>query len=180
MARPRTINRELLLDHAEHIVSDQGAARLTFGSLATASSVPKASIQSAFGTREKLLDGLIERWARYENERYQSALGADHSPENRLKAHLTTTAAETADAGNRLATTLAAMVGSGSHSESITAWYKDRLGSLDASTPAERKQRIAYLAAEGALYIRNMAKLEMSDALWRDIFADLEELALDL
>lgn len=179
MVRPRSIDREHLLDKAEQIVTHDGAAHLSFGSLATQSGIAKASIQSAFGTREQLLEALVRRWMHKDDQRYQLALGNDRSPESHVRAHLTTTAEEAEEAGGRLASVLAAMVGRGHRSKNIADWYASRLGSLTATTNAERRRRIAYLAAEGAYYVRNMAKLEIDDECWREIFKDLESLVLD-
>ena len=61
MVRPRTIDREYLLNVAEDIAAATGAAGLSFGSLAAAAGVSKASVQSAFGTREALIEAMLNR-----------------------------------------------------------------------------------------------------------------------
>lgn len=171
MARPRTIDREQLLDAAEEVVSAGSAASLSFGSLAQAAGVPKASVQSVFGTREALIDAMLDRWLKRERRRFDEAAGPNPSPRQRIHAHLATTEQE--DAGSRVATLLAALAGSGEQSASTARWYRSRIGDLSAETPEQRRLRIAFLAADGAFYIRYLVGFRMSEALWKDLFDDL-------
>jgi AcrR family transcriptional regulator len=173
MARPRTLDREHLLDVAEELVAESNAANLTFGSLATAANVPKASIQSAFGTRQGLIDAMLERWIKQEKARFEAAVGEAPSRRERIGAHIKITAEEPAEANSRVASLLATLAGSGEQSESVANWYDGRIGSLTARGADERKQRIAFLAAEGAFYMRHVVGYEISDKLWAEIFRDL-------
>jgi len=171
MARPRTIDRERLLDAAESVVSAGRIAALTFGSVAAASGVPKASVQSAFGTREGMIDAMLERWLRREQQRFDRAAGARPSARKRMQAHIQITEEE--EAGTRMATWLAALAGSGEQSASTAAWYASRIGALTAKTAEQRRLRIAFLAAEGAFYIRHLVGFPIDDPLWHDLFKDL-------
>jgi AcrR family transcriptional regulator len=167
MARPRTIDREQLLDAAERIV----AAKLSFGSVAEASGLSKASVQSVFGTREALIDAMIERWLTREQQRFDELTGERPSPRARTLAHMQTT--EEACDGQRVTTLQATLAGSGEQSASTARWYAARIGDLAAKTPEQRLLRIAFLAAEGAFYMRHLVGYRMSRSLWRDIFKDL-------
>jgi len=171
MARPRTIDRERLLDAAESVVASGRIAGLTFGSVAAASGVPKASVQSAFGTRESMIDAMLERWLQREQQRFGRAAGARPSARKRMRAHIQTTEEE--EAGTRMATLLAALAGSGDQSASTAAWYASRIGTLTAKTAEQRRLRIAFLAAEGAFYIRHLVGFPIDDRLWHDLFKDL-------
>ena len=171
MARPRTIDRERLLDAAESVVAAGRIAALTFGSVAAASGVPKASVQSAFGTREGMIDAMLQRWLAREEQRFERAAGKRPSARKRMQAHIRTTEEE--DTGSRMATLLAALAGSGEQSASTAAWYRARIGSLTAKTREQRRLRVAFLAAEGAFYIRHLVGFPISEALWHDIFEDL-------
>jgi AcrR family transcriptional regulator len=175
MARPRTIDREHLLDVAEGIVAKASAATLSFGSLAAAAGVPKPSVQSAFGTREALIDAMLERWLGREQQRFEAVAGAARTPRARVRAHIHTLAEEPKEASSRMASFLAALVGSGEQSASTARWYRSRIGDLSAKTRDQRRLRIAFLAAEGAFYVRHLAGFPMRDELWEEIFADLEQ-----
>ncbi|MET0285229.1 MAG: TetR/AcrR family transcriptional regulator [Polyangiales bacterium] len=173
MARPRTIDREHLLDVAEGIVAGASAATLSFGNLAAAAGVPKASVQSAFGTREALIDAMLDRWLAKEQQRFDAVAGQARSLRARVRAHIQTLADEPRETSSRMAGFLAALVGSGEQSESTARWYHARIGDLSAKTREQRRLRIAFLAAEGAFYVRHLAGVELRDATWREIFSDL-------
>lgn len=177
MARPRTINREALLDAAEVLLHKQGTPSLSFGAIAAESGLSKASVQSAFGTREQMLDALLGRWMSKEQERFDAIAGDDPDDAQRLYAHIQATKDETSEASSRILSLLAAQIGSGTQSESMLAWYRDRLGTLEANDEAARKRRLAYLAVEGAILVRDMVGYQIDDALWEEIFDDLEKYA---
>jgi AcrR family transcriptional regulator len=178
MARPRSIDRDRVLDAAEAVVSRSGAGALSFGAIAEEAGLTKASVQSAFGTRAALIDMLIDRWMSQEEERHRAALGEAVSAGARLVAHLRTTLADMLDDnGQRVSTLLAVLAGEGEHSASMRAWYLGRLGDLAAATDEERRRRVLYLAAEGAFFLRCLVGLPVSEVIWRDVFADLERMS---
>lgn len=176
MARPRSIDREKLLDVAERIVARNGAATLSFGSLARDASLSKASVQTAFGTREAMIEALLSRWMKREAARFQALLGNDGRPVSRLKAHLQSTQHEEGDVGRTVSAMLAALASSGNASIAMQDWYRVRLDDLEADDPASRNRRLAYLAAEGAFLLRNLVGMEIDDDKWASIFRDIEGL----
>jgi AcrR family transcriptional regulator len=176
MARPRTIDRERLLDVAERLVASSGATTLSFGSLASAASLSKATVQTVFGTREAMIEALLARWMSREAEAYQAILKNDSAPRARLRAHLQTTQQEEDSIGKSVSALLAALVGSGNASTAMQNWYRVRMDDLDAWDVDSRKRRLAYLAVEGAFLIRNLVGLEIDDDKWNSIFRDIEEL----
>lgn len=162
---------------AEQLVAGSGAAGLSFGSLAAAAGVPKASVQSAFNSREALIEAMLARWLCAEQQRFEATAGPDPAPQERTRAHIQTLAEETTETSSRIAALLATLAGSGDQSAGTARWYASRVGDLSAATPDERRLRIAFLAAEGAFYMRNLAGFEMSKVLWDDIFKDLADYA---
>lgn len=177
MGRPRTVDRERLLQVAEEVASAGGAAGLSLGKVATAAGIPKATVQSVFGTREGLIEAMLERWIRDEAERFAANGGGQPSAKERVRAHVLTTEAEPTDISSRVAALFAVLASSGDQQPKITAdWYAGRIGSLEAETDDERRLRLAFLATEGAFFIRHLAGLEMSEAVWGSIFADIKRL----
>ena len=53
--RPRSIDRDKVLDAAEGIVAAEGAAGLTFDAVARAAGITKGGVQYCFGTKDKLI-----------------------------------------------------------------------------------------------------------------------------
>ncbi len=179
MVRPRTIDREHLLDMAEAVVTESGAIGLSFGAIATASGLPKASIQSVFGTREALIEAMLDRSIAQEKVRFHEAAGPTPSARQRIRAHVRVTADESTVSMRRVACLLAAMVGSTQQMDRAIEWYLSRVGDLNATTEEERSLRIATLAAEGALLMRYLIDYPMPDDLWHQIFQDIERMTLE-
>lgn len=176
MVRPRTIDREKLLDVAEVILTEQGAIGLSFGAIASASGLSKATIQSVFGTREALIEALLNRWIHQENARYTEIAGPNPSAQERMLAHVKSTAEEMDADMRRVATILAAMAGSERQMKRAVQWYVTRVGSLEANTPAEQRLRAAFLATEGAFFMRYFIGYEIPDHVWDSIFLDIKQL----
>ncbi|MCS2607956.1 TetR/AcrR family transcriptional regulator [Halomonas dongshanensis] len=176
MARPRSINREQLLDLAEDLIASGGASSLSFGSLAKAASLSKASVQTVFGTREAMIEELLVRWMTRESEQYQTILGDNCTADARLKAHLQSTQREESDVGRTVSAMLATLASSGFASSEMQNWYLVRMDNLDADDREGRQRRLAYLAAEGAFLLRNLVGLKIDDDKWASIFHDIDEL----
>lgn len=176
MVRPRTINREHLLDMAEAVVAESGAIGLSFGAVAAASGLPKASIQSAFGTREALIEAMLDRWIAQEQTRFHDVAGPTPSARERIQAHVQITAEESTVSMQRVASLLAAMVGLTQQVERAIEWYVSRVGDLNATTEEERSLRTAFLATEGAFFMRYLIGYPMHDDLWHQIFQDIERM----
>lgn len=184
MARPRNVDREAVLDAAEALLAAAGLPALTFGALAAASGVAKPTVQSVFGSRDALLAAVLQRWLAREQRRFDAELakatpaGSGPDAASRTRAHILSTAAETLATGRQMVHLLAALAVAGPHGqEGALPWYAARLGGLEATTPAQRRWRLALLAAEGAFYVRCLAQLPMEDERWEDIFKDILALA---
>ena len=179
MARPRTIDRERVLSAAETVVTEGGAASLSFSTVAARAGLSKATVQSLFGCRDALIEAMIARWLAHETRRYRAYLGEDASDDARLRAHLASTRAEMATGGGRhMATLLASFVSEGRQSDNVRRWYRERLGDLGADSADDRRRRIAYLAAEGAYFLRCVVGVEADESFWSEVFEDLESPAV--
>lgn len=176
MVRPRTIDREYLLNVAEDIAAATGAAGLSFGSLAAAAGVSKASVQSAFGTREALIEAMLNRWLAAEALRYQAQGGGSPDFKDRVRAHVRTTAGETVGSLQRVACLMASLDGTEAQTRAAARWYESRIGDLTVQDEEERRLRLAFLATEGAFFLRHVAGYRMDPRVWEDIFRDLQAL----
>ena len=124
-----------------------------------------------------MLDALLGRWMSKEQERFDAIAGENPDAQQRLHAHIKATKEETSEVSSRILSLLAAQIGSGTQSESMLAWYRDRLGTLEADDAEAKKQRIAYLAVEGAILVRDLVGYKIDDTLWAEIFDDLDKYA---
>jgi AcrR family transcriptional regulator len=173
MVRPRTIDRERLLDIAELLILEAGTGAISFGRLADAAGLSKASVQSVFVTREAMVEALLERWLRHERLAYDEEVGTGATLKERVRRHIKMTKKESEETNSRLAAVLAAQVGESRPNTAMANWYGARVGDLSAGTQEERLQRIAFLAAEGAFFMRYIVGYPITDRLWRELFRDL-------
>ena len=56
------------------------------------------------------------------------------------------------------------------------AWYAEWINRFDPGSASERRARTAFLAAEGAFYLRSLGLVEMDQAGWDDVFDDILKL----
>ncbi|MNI73788.1 hypothetical protein D3C73_1298190 [compost metagenome] len=132
-------------------------------------------MQTAFGTREAMIEALLTRWMAREAEAYQAILGSDQSPAARLKAHLQSTQLQD-DVGKAVSALLAALFGNGGASTAMQNWYWVRMENLEAVDFESRQRRLAYLAAEGVFLLKNLVGLDIDETKWNSIFEDIDEL----
>src|SRR3546814_3454823 len=89
MARPRTIDRDAVLDAAQRVVARDGAAGLTLEAVAAEAGISKASVLYDYGTKQALMKALIERRIAAEDSRIgeiEAGLGA--VPDAAIRARL--------------------------------------------------------------------------------------------
>lgn len=174
--RPRTIDRERLLDAAEEIVASQGAVALTIDAVAKAAGITKGGVQYAFGSKEALIAAMFERWDSSYNALFRAVAGDDPSPAEAVRAHVEATHRSDEASQAKAASLLAALIRSPDDLESTRDWYRSRVAGLDPSRPEDRRARLAFLACEGAFMLRFFGLLDIGRAEWRDVFRDIRGL----
>lgn len=179
MSRPRTVDRDRLLNAANAVIAASGVAALSFGSVATAAGLSKATVQSAFGTREAMIAALLERWLEQEQARFEAMVGPAPTALDRVRGHLASVVEDTQESSDRFAALVAALAGTGEQGRAVEAWYRARMGDLSAPEAEAKRARIAYLAAEGAFFLRHLVGFPLSDETWADVFSDLRRVVDD-
>jgi AcrR family transcriptional regulator len=175
MARPRVIDRERLLDIAEAIARNEGMARLTLGALALAADVSKGGVQAIFGTKDQLLDALFQRWIGEYDADLHAMVGDTPAPLDALAAHIAITRSIDEAEAHRAAGLLTVLLSTADQRQNSDDWYRSRLDLADLSTPEGRRARIAFLATEGAFFLRCFGLLRMETEEWNDILDDIRK-----
>ncbi|RUO80112.1 TetR/AcrR family transcriptional regulator [Idiomarina tyrosinivorans] len=70
----RPSNREVILDAAERLVAERGAGHLTFDALVACTGISKGGLLYHFGSKDALLEAMIERMVDKKRELRDSAL----------------------------------------------------------------------------------------------------------
>ena len=173
MARPRSIDRDRLLDAAEEIMRSQGAAALTIDALARACGITKGGVQYAFGTKDDIIDALFERWNRDYDAKFAAIAGPDADAVQRIRAHLVATREADEVSMTKAASLMAGLMQTPEHLASTQGWYRGRLAGLDAAKPEGRRARLAFLACEGAFLLHFLRFMPLKDAEWQAVFDDI-------
>lgn len=173
MGRRRTIDRDKVLDAAEAVVSAVGAAGLTIDAVAKAAGITKGGVQYCFGNKDGLIDAMMERWFNQFDAAVAAKVGDASDTSTAMRAHAEVTEHMNTAENARTSGMMAALLQREEHMEKNRLWYRGRLDSLDLTSDAGRRARLAFLATEGAFLLRSFGFVDMDDAEWRDIFSDI-------
>lgn len=175
--RPRSIDRDKVLDAAEALVMEKGAAELSFEAVARAAGITKGGVQYCFGTKENLIRSMIQRWGESFDADVMDRAGNDGSPRSVVRAHLEATRDGDAAEYSRSAAMMTALLQSPEQVAATRDWYTQRLATLDLTKKADRDAALAFLAGEGAFMLRTFGLIELDEAQWAALFSDMLSLA---
>lgn len=176
MGRRPTIDRSRVIEVAERIVAERGAAALTFDAVAKAAGISKGGVQSCFGTKEALIGAMLDRWI----EDYETALSASKPQAadlaGRLAAHLDLSLGTGAESSARAASLVAALLQNPDHLGAVRVWYDRRFAGLFEAGEGGRALRLALLATEGAVLLRSFGLASLGDSEWAVVHDDIRTL----
>ncbi|MDR7127310.1 TetR/AcrR family transcriptional regulator [Pseudotabrizicola sp. 4114] len=173
MGRHKTVDRNNLLDLAEEIVRTQGAAALTIDSLAKAAGITKGGVQYTFPSKVAMIEALCSRWMESYETLFAKLIAPDPSPVDVIHAHVGATFTDNSHAQAKAASMMTGMLQSPEFISATQNWYRRRMHALDPSAPEDRRARLAFLATEGAFFLRYFGFLDMTDEEWTAIFRDI-------
>lgn len=174
MGRKKTIDREVLLDLAEEIVTTQGAAALTIDAVARAAHITKGGVQYSFGTKQGLIDALFDRWGENYDTQVQQLTGPDPDPVRAIRAHVEVTRQTDASANAKAASLLTVLMQTPEELGNTQQWYRERIAALDISTEGGRRARLAFFATEGLFALRFFRLMDIGEAEWTEIMRDID------
>lgn len=174
IGRPRVIDRNHLLDLAEKIVTDQGAAALTIHALAKAANITKGGVQYCFGTKEGLIDAMLTRWGIAFDKQVMKQKDGKTDALSHIAAYIRVTRYSDPLNNSRLAALLTSLSPNSQHLEDTRQWYHRQLQELDVSTLQGRNARLSFIANEGAFLLRSLQLIDLSNEEWQQIFQDIE------
>ena len=175
MGRRNTIDRGHVLEVAEQIVHEQGAGALTIDAVAKAAGITKGGVQSCFGTKEGLVEAMLARWMDRHDAEVASKAPEDPSFLDLLRLHIKMTGSDDVDSQRRVAGLLSVLLQSPAHLERVRGWYADRT-QFGSKKNAGSDAELAFLATEGAFFLRYLGLVDYSDQQWRRIFGRIEAL----
>ncbi len=176
IGRPRSIDRDHVLDMAEKLVAEGGLVALTMDAVAQASGVTKGGVQYCFGNKDGLLKAMIGRWGDRFDAQVDKKKQGRMDALSHIAAHIRVTRESDAEDDSRFAAMMTSLIPNTEHLDETRLWYRKQWDGLDVSTPEGRKARLAFIANEGAFLLRSFNFFELTDEEWQSIFNDIEEL----
>ncbi|KAA5604239.1 TetR/AcrR family transcriptional regulator [Roseospira marina] len=173
MGRPRKIDRDKVLDAAEAVVGDVGAAALSIDAVAKAAGITKSGVQYCFGTKQQLIDAMFGRWETEFTQEVAELVGPNPDPISFIRGHIEATMRTDEVENARSAVLMAALLQTPEQRQRTQDWYRERLDALDVSTNLGRRTRLAFLASEGLFILRCCGLMDVSEAEWASAYKDI-------
>ncbi|WCD78015.1 TetR/AcrR family transcriptional regulator [Pseudomonas sp. TUM22785] len=176
MSKRPVIDRNLVLDAAISVVMDQGISALSIGEVAKAAGISKGGVQSCFGTKDGLVEAMVNRWKADYEASVMAQLAPDAGVLELLTAQIHIIAIPDEELSKRAAAILTAMFSQDSLRAQANDWYRSLL--LGGAFESERGKRVrlAFLAATGAFFLRSFGIMEISEAEWKTFNEDIARL----
>ncbi len=152
VGRPRTIDREAVLDAAQAVAARDGAAYLTLEAVATEAGISKASVLYDYKNKQALMKAVIERRIAAEDSRIEeirNRLGPDE-PNAAICARLIAESRELSDEDRAVALSLCASVaGDADLRAPVREMMARRVARVRDTSDNPRGAMLAFLAIEG-------------------------------
>ncbi|OKH87980.1 TetR/AcrR family transcriptional regulator [Thalassospira sp. TSL5-1] len=170
MGRKPTITREGLLEIAERIVRNDGAAGLTIDALAKAADISKGGVQYSFSSKDDLIRALIERWT----QGFNDLLGDidDLPPADLVRKYIKVMRCSQAALNAKMAGLMIAYIQNPQNIVETRQWYRSMFKCLSGETSDAQAARVALLAVEGLFLLRIVGIDEEGE--WFDFLDDVE------
>lgn len=173
MGRKASISAAKILDTAEAIIIEKGAAHLTFENISRALGITKGGVQYSFASKDAIIEQLINRW----NDLFDTEM-AKHMPEKPtpaeyIRAHIKATHADP-NTCSKGASLMVALLDNSKFKEISRGWYQKRLKALAELSGSERKRlQVAFWACEGVFLLSSFGLAADSASEWNDIFTNI-------
>lgn len=176
---PRENVREFLLEVAEGIVKNQGAARLTFDELSRGSGVTRGGITYHFPTKDRLLSALLERDVEQWEQREAQLRPLDvAAPSAELIGYLRAFVVNNEEKRRFVAGMLSAVAHDPDLLDPVRARQNHRIANIEWSE-AELHRQVLRFAAEGMFWSEFFRCTELPPGIRERVAVVLENLAME-
>jgi len=174
MARHKKLDKTVLLDAAEMLVRERGSHALSLANVAEVANVSKGGIQSNFGTRDNLINALLERWegtlqnavvtirdqsgpsvSEVDIQILASRLAYDQNPEHHKAMMILVTQSDELRSRSR-------------------DWFQDKLSKIEKNMLASRHDKLKLLLNDAMFVIQALDFTSLSEQEWKYMLEDLD------
>ena len=164
---PRPHSREVILDAAEMLVLDVGAAHLTFEAVAERAGVSKGGLVYHFPTKEALLEAMVSRLIKRFTERQADAAASlPAGPKRELAAYVMAALTETEESKRLGASLLAASANNPKLLDPVREYFREWFAKLSATGLTFERAAVISLAVDG-LWLQELLQVSPLDQTQR-------------
>ena len=175
---PRASSRDAILDAAEALVLDAGAARLTLDAVAARAGVSKGGLLYNFPTKDALLKSLIARLCeRFDAAKDAARLHAKAGPAAGLKAFVATSVKADGSDGTVAGALLAAIASDPRLLLPVREHHQRYVAELTASGLSFPRAAAVWLATEGLWLLELMKLSPLTPSQRKQVVTELLRLA---
>lgn len=176
IGRPRVVDRNKVLDAAEHLLVEGGIEALTMDNVAREAGITKGGVQYCFGNKYGLMRAIINRWSDIFDVKVNAYKQGSTDPRAHIAAHIKVTREGEQTDDSRFSAMMASLVPNSEQLEESRKWYSHQIDGLDMNDPADRMARVAFIASEGAFLLRSFNLFAFTESQWQEIYDDIEKL----
>ena len=178
MGRHKTIDANGILDAAEAVTLERGAAGLTIAAVAAYMGITNGGVQYSFRSKEALIGAMFERWNDdYSNRIAEICSENDETDHHVLtRAHIVSTSNFDERARRRAPSMMLSVLNSPQHMTMTRDWYRERINLIDITTDSGQRLRTAFFAMEGAFLMRLFGLVHMDQEEWQSIVRGVNDL----
>lgn len=152
MGRHRKVERDVLLDAAQQVVVDRGAAHLTLDAVASDAGVSKASVLYGYKSKDVLVHSLVTHKLEAAKARVEQAKESLEDPtDSGIRARIAITAKQRLSIDDRSVAlaVISAMAGNLALRDAGRAFFKDAVDDVLGTATSRKGAMLAFLALEG-------------------------------
>lgn len=170
MGRKPSIEKTQLLEAAEQIIRTRGAAALSFDAIAKMAGVSKG-VQGAFGSKEALIHALFEYLDGEHDALFKASVSRGASA---VDAYVDAVLSVDSSISQRVASLSLAITQEPESRTYVKSWYAETFQGLSAETIEGRAEILKLCALEGAMMMKSMQLLPLTEAEWASVLAELK------
>jgi AcrR family transcriptional regulator len=177
LTRKKEIDRDRVLDAAEHVIAESGGRSFTLDDVAERAGISKGGLVYTFATKDELIRAALEREVARFQEAVRQRLGSRPvQPFDLVLAHIEEALDEDDAVTRKAAFLVTALVHAPDMMEPARRYYRALLDPLLSKSSDARDVRHALLAVEGMFLLRGLGFAEFSIAEHRAVLLHAREI----
>ncbi len=163
------------MDAAEKLILEKGTHALSIANVAQMAGVSKGGIQSNFGTRDKLISDLLERWEATLQEAVQQVRAASPSSTSEVEIQVQATRLAYENKPKHHSAMMILVTQSNDLRARSRDWFDGKLAMVQTSEEPGKGPEVALLINQALIAIRSLGFVSLADKEWDQLFKTIDK-----